>query len=91
MLKSYMIGYDLNKSGKNYSGLTEKIKEISGTWWHHLDSTWIVKSEKSAVEIRDLLSPFIDADDELLVAGLSGDAAWKGFNSKGSEWIKKHL
>ncbi len=91
MLKSYMVGYDLNNSNKDYSGLIAKIKEISGTWWHHLDSTWIIRSEKSAKEIRDLLSPFIDADDELLVAGLTGEAAWKGFNTRGSEWIKQHI
>lgn len=86
-----MIGYDLNKSDKDYDGLIDKIKEISGTWWHHLDSTWIIKTNKSAQEIRDLLSPFIDSNDELLVAQISGDAAWKGFNDKGSSWLKNNL
>ncbi len=86
-----MIGYDLNKSGKDYSGLINQIKKISGIWWHHLDSTWIIKSTKSTIEIRDLLSPYIDEDDELLVAGLTSVAAWKGFNSKGSHWLKDNL
>ncbi|MFV5263841.1 hypothetical protein ACMUMS_09780 [Acinetobacter courvalinii] len=90
-MKSYMIGYDLNKSGKDYDGLINKIKDIADNWWHHLDSTWIIKSSKSAKEIRDLLSPYIDQDDELLVAGLTGEGAWKGFNSNGSKWLKDHL
>lgn len=90
-MKSYMIGYDLNKSDKDYEGLIKKIKEISGTWWHHLDSTWIIKTDKSAVEIRDLLKPYIDDNDELLVAHLGGEAAWAGFNQKGAIWLKNNL
>ncbi|WP_151808972.1 SinR family protein [Acinetobacter soli] len=90
-MKSYMIGYDLNKSGKDYNGLINKIKDIADSWWHHLDSTWIIKSSKSAAEIRDLLSPYIDQDDELIVAGLTGEGAWKGFNSNGSKWLKDNL
>lgn len=90
-MKSYMIGYDLNKSDKDYDGLIKKIKEISGTWWHHLDSTWIIKTTKSAEEIRNLLSPYIDNNDELLVAHLSGEGAWKGFNEKGSKWLLDNL
>jgi len=37
------------------------------------------------------LAPHIDGDDELLVAGLTGSAAWKGFNKDGADWIKNNL
>lgn len=73
-MSSYLISYDLNKSGKNYETLIAEIKKF-GTWWHHLDSTWIVKSDLTAVQIRDKLSPLIDSDDELLVVHLSGVGA----------------
>lgn len=36
--------------------------------WHHLDSTWIVRTEKTPVQVRD-----IDSDDELLVVELTGN------------------
>lgn len=89
-MASYLIGYDLNKTGQNYETLIAEIKKI-GAWWHHLDSTWIVKSDLTAVQIRDKLSPFVDSNDELLVALLSGTAAWKGFNAAGSDWLVKNL
>ena len=89
-MKSYMIGYDLNKSGQDYTKLKEEIKKI-GDWWHCLDSTWIVKSDSTAVEIRNHLKKFIDSNDELLVARLSGDAAWTGFNKDCSDWLLKNL
>lgn len=86
-----MIGYDLNKQGKNYDGLIKKIKDLSTNWWHHLDSTWIVTSNLNTVAIRDALKPFLDSDDELLVVALKSEGAWVGFNTEGSNWLKNYL
>ncbi|MQX74690.1 SinR family protein [Sinorhizobium medicae] len=94
-MATYMIGFDLNKEGKNYSArheaLTGRIKELFGTFWRHLDSTWLVKTQMSAKDIRDDLSTFLDEDDELLVAGMSGEGAWHGFKQSGSKWLTDHL
>lgn len=90
-LNSYLIGYDLNKSDKDYSGLIAKIKELSNGYWHHLDSTWIIKHSGPATVIRDQLSPYIDTNDELLVIHVNREAAWKGFSEKGSSWLKTYL
>jgi len=89
-MKSYIIGYDLNKSGQNYNSLIEQIKNL-GVWCHCLDSTWIIKSDSTAKEIRDYLKNFIDSNDELLIACLSGEAAWIGFSNVCSNWLKDNL
>ena len=89
-MKSYLITYDLNSPGQDYNSLYEDIKGL-GTWWHCLDSTWIVKSSLSAKEIRDKLSPSIDGNDAFLVAKMSGEAAWKGFSTDCSTWLKDNL
>ena len=91
-MKTFLISYDLNRPrGANaYPNLIEAIKSF-GTWWHHLDSTWIIKSDKAASEIRDALQKHIDNGDELLVAVLSGVAAWVGFDEKASSWLKENL
>ncbi len=89
-MTSYLIGYDLNKTGQDYKDLIDKIKTL-GTWWHCLDSTWIIKSNLTAVQIRDILRSHIDSNDELLVAKLSGEAAWTGFDDQCSKWLKDNL
>ncbi len=89
-MKCYMIGYDLNRPGQNYEELEDAIKSL-GTWWHNLDSTWIVMTGMSAAEIRDNLSSHIDRNDKLLVAQLAGEAAWQGFKTSGSQWLKQKL
>lgn len=91
MADSLMVGYDLNKTGKDYAGLIDAIKSTVDNWWHCLDSTWIVKTSLSPVELRDILRQHIDANDELLVAKLTGAAAWAGFNEECSAWLKNNL
>lgn len=90
-MKSFMIGYDLNKPRQNYDALFAAIKQLSRTWWHCLDSTWIIKSDSTAVALRDALSPHIDKSDELLVAELTGVGAWIGFDTECSTWLKNNL
>lgn len=90
-MTTYLIGYDLNRPGKDYPQLIEAIKKLSSIWWHHLDSTWIIQSNESAKTIRDTLKKHIDANDELLVVNSGGEGAWTGFNDSGSNWLKENL
>ncbi len=90
-MNSYMIGYDLNSPGQDYSELLEAIKSYGPPWWHNLDSTWIIRTEQSAKQVRDHLKQLIDPNDELLVAELTGAAAWTGFSPAGSKWLKDYL
>lgn len=86
----YIIGYDLNKSGQDYTALIEGIKKLGGNdWWHCLDSTWIIPHAGPATAIRDNLMQYIDANDELLVTKLeSGEWATYGFNGACAKWLQ---
>lgn len=94
-MATYLIMYDLNKEGAAYSAankkLTDRIKELFGTYWHHLDSTWIVVTDWNHKQIRDDLKGHMDDDDELLVVESSSVGAWHGFSDKASKWLKDHL
>ncbi len=91
----YIIGYDINKEGAAYQAaskaLIEAIKARFPTYWHHLDSTWLVTTESSAVQVRDALTPYLDTNDELLVIQHQGEAAWIGFSERASSWLKDQL
>ena len=89
-MSTYLIGYNLNKTETDYELLTAEIKEL-GTYWHHLDGVWIVKSGLIATQIINRLNPFMDDDDELIVLRLSGSGAWSGFNTPGSDWLEENL
>ena len=52
----HVVGYDLHpKQGETYGELIEAIKKVGSDWWHCLDSTWLVVSVKTSVQIRDEL------------------------------------
>ena len=92
-MATMLIGYDLNKpeTSEDYKKLIDAIK-AEGAWWHNLDSTWLIKSTKTPVQMRDHLAQFLDKNDELLVIDVSGDAAaWRGFSEAASNWIKNNL
>ncbi|MEK6384088.1 MAG: CRISPR-associated protein Cas2 [Paraburkholderia tropica] len=91
-MATFIVGYDLtNKDGHDYANLIDALKTSFSNWWHHLDSTWVIVTSKTAVEVRDTLSPHMHRDDKLFVAQASGVGAWRGFNDKGASWLKDNL
>ena len=89
-MSSYLIGYHVKNAGTDYERLVAEIKKL-GTWWHHLDGMWIVKSGLRATQIITILDPCMDDDDKLLVLRLSGSGAWSGFEAPGSDWLEENL
>ncbi len=90
-MATMLVGYDLNAPGKDYAKLHEYLKGL-GAWWHHLDSTWLIRTNLTPVEIRDGAASFLDPNDELLVIDVSEDArAWRGFSTSGSKWLKERF
>ena len=89
-MKTYLITYDLNKPGQDYSKLFDGIKAL-GAWGHYLDSTWIIKTQLNATQIRDRLNPpVIDSNDGLLVVRLQGDwASWMKLDA--NEWFQNNI
>src|ERR1019366_3415218 len=81
-------------SGAGSEAYDELIKAIQslGTWWHHLETIWIVQCAHTPGEIRDRLKSRIGVEDQLLVVDISGDAAgWVGVNDIGSKWLAENI
>jgi hypothetical protein len=91
-MATYLIGYDIHPSqGQTYDSLIGAIKSL-GAWWHHLDSTWLVVSDRSVWDVRDQLQRHIWPNDELLVVRVDGQLwASFGFAANGVEWLKTNV
>ena len=74
----YLIACELNCPGRDYIDLTDAIERLDERWHQCLEAMWLVVTDKTAVEIRDHLKPYLDRNDQVFVAQLSGDAAWRG-------------
>ena len=91
-LPSILIAYDIHPAtGPGYDNLVKAIQSL-GAWWHHLETVWIVRSEKTPEEIRDVLKTCVGTDDQLLVLDISGDrAGWVGVSDAGSRWLDENI
>jgi len=87
-----LIAYDIHPpAGEAYDELIAAIKAL-GSWWHHLETIWIVKSNHSPADIKNELGPRIGRDDHLLVIDISGDTAeWLGINDSGAKWLTDNV
>ena len=67
------------------------LVSISESVWNEFDGIWFVRSDKTAVEIRDRLKFLSGPNNGVAVALLAGFAAWHGFDADAEKWLLKHL
>lgn len=91
-MKKFLITYDLNAVGKDYSGLYQLIKDIApNAWIHPLESVWCIKlsNEWNSSEIYTRLKPAIDTNDNLFIIEMT-DQDRQGWMPKSFwTWIKE--
>jgi hypothetical protein len=87
-----LIAYDIHHlKGELSDDLANAIRTL-GSWWHHLESVWIVQCAFTPGQVRDRLKSYIGGEDQLLVVDISGDAAeWSGVNNSGTEWLRANI
>ena len=80
----YIVSYDLRGFDKDYDELIDGLKQYNKCLKIN-NSCWLIETAFGAKEVRDQLSDFLDADDSIFVASLTGEAAWKNADSKNDE------
>lgn len=89
MKKVYCVTYDYKGPSARYQPLFDELKRFPG-WWHYLDRTWLIPSDKNAAAIYERLKPHLDADINLLIIEVGRDRqGW--LPKKAWEWIRKHI
>lgn len=87
-MASYLVCYEL-VDNKDSSFIIEKLKSF-GVWGRVIDNAWIVKSDKSFIEVRDEISEVIADNDRLLVVETNNIAAWKNVMCS-NDWLKTNI
>lgn len=89
MSKAYLITYDLRQPGRDYTSMYEAIKK-GRTWWHYLESVWIIITSESPEQIWNTLSNNMDKNDYLLVIEVRDNV--QGWLPKDAwDWIHKNV
>jgi len=73
----YIVACGLRSPGADTVQFEQALAALTEERWPCLATTWIVRAHLSAAELRDGLKPSLGPTDELLVAELTGQAAWR--------------
>jgi hypothetical protein len=89
----YAINYDLRQPGRDYYGLFEAIKNC-GTWWHYLESIWLVDTHLMADDLWNHLKRHVHPQDSVLIHAVGRDhqgwlpqKAWMWINDRQRETV----
>lgn len=81
-----LITYDLQKPHQDYANLIKAI-EGYGNYAHILKSTWLIRTTKSAQQVYEELSPFLDTNDFIFVTGVDERNQQGWLPKKFWDWI----
>jgi hypothetical protein len=89
MAKAFAVNYDLKAPGRDYTGLYDAIKK-SPTWWHYLESTWLISTNETAEGVWNQISTHIDKNDSVLIIEVRRDH--QGWLPKEAwDWINQNV
>lgn len=91
-MSAVLIAYDLHKLGQRYHELRTLVKKTFPIHWDCLESTFIISTTWTTVQVRDVLRPAIDENDELLVVALTPSSwATLGFSKSCNDWLRTNV
>lgn len=93
MSKPYMISYDLNSPGQKYKEINTILRsdKVSTAYTKKLETTVLIRSNLSALEIIEELESSLDTSDRFIITEIlpSNYSGW--LTDSDWEWLKKNI
>jgi hypothetical protein len=88
-MSTYIVTYDLSAPARDYKRLFDYLKMYP--YAHVVESTWVIKTYKTAATVRDEIARYVDSNDKVLVIQTTRNSAWIGLPDEVGNWLKQHL
>lgn len=85
----YLVSYDLKVPGRDYAKLYEVLKS-STSWWHYLESTWLLYTEENMPVWSDRIRSTLDENDRFIILDVTGKSRNGWLPRKAWDWIREH-
>lgn len=86
----FIVTYDLGQPTRRYDDLLHLIKDCP-RWARLTQSSYLVVSDMTAVQLRDKFKSALDGNDRIYVGAVTTPAAWTGLPDVVTKWIKDEL
>jgi len=88
-MNNLLVSYDLMRPGKNYQPVYDYLESFSDRV-KPLQSVYLIRTAKTAVQVRDELIAKVDSNDKILVIRID-TSMWGTFNLPNTaKWLKTH-
>jgi len=88
--KAYIVTYELNASLRSYRKLFKTLQSYD-FWWHYIDNTWIIGTNKDPDEIFEHLQPYIDEDEDYLLI-IEVRRSFQGWLPEDAwDWVERYI
>jgi len=89
-MTTYIVTYEVKDSTRRIK-VKEKLKEL-GKYCPIHDNAWAIRTEKTAAELRNFITPAMTSEDRIFVIRTGTEAAWQNaYGKEHSEWLKNNL
>jgi len=89
-MTSYIVTFEVAKAEVK-TALKDLLKSY-GSYCPINETSWAIKTDKTATQVRDHLIPAIETGDRLFVIRSGTEAAWRNsYGDKFTDWLKKNL
>lgn len=91
-MQTYLVSYDLkfHETSESYRELINSIKSFDH-WAKPLESTWLIKSNLTAMQVTTFLMEKIDANDKILVMNVNNNWACFWLSDEIVKWMQNGL
>lgn len=66
-----LITYELKQPDRDYSNLYNVIKDAGISWWHYLESVWIINTTLTVDALSSMVKSNLDEKDLLFVVDIT--------------------
>lgn len=87
----YLVTYDLNKPGKDYSTLYTALRQYDYIRDNGLDSVWFVSTNWTANQIYEHLRVHLDRTDRIIITQMRGGEHQGWMHQNIWAWINARL
>jgi len=89
-MRTIQINYDLSVPGRNYEAVETYIKSLGG-WCHLLESLWLVRTWKTASDVRDELKAIVHTKDKVATFDVTGVPWATNFTADTTTWMHRNM
>jgi hypothetical protein len=89
-MNTILIHYELHGANRDYDALYQRIMSC-GSWCHVHESLWLVKTEKTAAQVRNHVRSVLRQGDQVITIDVTGRSWATNYTNEQTDWMHENI